>query len=232
MVETTSVAIGAGGTAGLVAAGAGVYVFREPIKTYGLEAFNLALDNPLSTFFIGAVSVPVISKLGGFTTTDKWDSEAPYTPQPTDSQRSALADRTTARVSIVADKLTVKKNKKEMEQIDVEIVRGGLTATQYTTKVQKKSDLREANIELETKIAENERAIRTHNSTIHPWRDNIGDWYVENGPLTYEWKAMASSAIFFGAGAYLVYNLVGDKKMFPYKGRSKRRPATAFGFTA
>ena len=55
---------------------------------------------------------------------------------------------------------------------------------------------------------------------------------VKNGPLTTENRAIASSALFFGAGAYLVYNLVGDKKMFPYKGRSKRRPATAFGFTA
>lgn len=232
MVERDSAVVGAGGTAGLVAAGAGVYVFREPIKTYGLEALNLVLNNPLRTFVVGAVSVPVISKLGGFTTTDKWDSEAPYSPQPSANQSNALADRTTARVSNVADKLTIKKNKKEMEEIDVDIVRGGLTASQYSIKIQRKAYLRDVNIELEAKIAENERAIRTHNSTIHPWRDNIADWYVDNGPLTYEWKAMASSAIFFGAGAYLVYNLVGDKKMFPYKGRSKRRPATAFGFTA
>jgi len=189
-------------------------------------------------YVIGSLMVvPVVSRLGGFliippSRTEAWDTEAPYTPQPTDNQRSALADRTTARVSNVADKATIKKNKKEMEQIDVDIVRGGLTASQYTMKMQTKSELMTENIALEAKIAENERAIRTHNSTIHPWRNNIADWYVDNGPLTYEWKAMASSAIFFGAGAYLVYNLVGDKKMFPYKGRSKRRPATAFGFTA
>lgn len=219
-------------TATVVGGLAAGYVFWEPIKTVSLEAFDLALDNPIPTAIAGAVAVPVIYTLGGFTTTDKWDSEAPYTPQPTANQSNALAERTTARVSNVADKLTVKKNKKEMEQIDVEIVRGGLTAPQYTMKMQRKRDLIEANIRLEAKIAENERAIRTHNSTIHPWRDNIGDWYVENGPLTYEWKAATSSVIFFGAGAYLVYNLVGDKKMFPYKGRSKRRPATAFGFTA
>ena len=118
-----------------------------------------------------------------------------------------------------------------MADID-DLIITGLTDTEYIMRMQEKSDLREENIRLEAKIAENERAIRTHNSTIHPWRDNISDWYVKNGPLTHEWKAATSSAIFFGAGAYLVYNLVGDKKMFPYKGRSKRRPATAFGFTA
>ncbi len=207
------------------------YYFREPIKTVGLEAFNLALDNPIPTAIAGVVAVPVIYTLGGFTTTDKWDTEAPYTPQPTANQSNALVARTAARVSNVADKATVKNNEKRMGEIDNLIITG-LTDTEYTMRMQEKSRLMDENIALKTKIAENERAIRTHNSTIHPWRDNISDWYVKNGPLTTEFRAAASSAIFFGAGAYLVYNLVGDKKMFPYKGRSKRRPATAFGFTA
>lgn len=232
MVERDSAVVGAGGTLGLAAAGAGVYAFREPIWNAGKMVADFAMDNKGPVVAGTLVAIPIVTKYGGFTTTDKWNTEAPYTPQPTANQSNALADRTTARVSNVADKLTIKKNKKEMEQIDVDIVRGGLTASQYTMKMQTKSELMTENIALEAKIAENERAIRTHNSTIHPWRDNIADWYVDNGPLTYEWKAMASSAIFFGAGAYLVYNLVGDKKMFPYKGRSKRRPATAFGFTA
>ena len=189
-------------------------------------------------YVVGSLMVvPVVSRLGGFwiippSRTDKWDSEAPYTPQPTANQSNALVARTAARVSNVADKATVKNNKKRMAEIDDLIITGALTSTQYTMRMQEKSGLRRKNIELEAKIAENERAIRTHNSTIHPWRDNISDWYVKNGPLTTETRAMASSALFFGAGAYLVYNLVGDKKMFPYKGRSKRRPATAFGFTA
>ena len=218
-------------TATVVGGLAATYVFREPIIDAGTMVLDAAINNPIPTLIIGAVSVPVISKLGGFTTTDKWDSEAPYTPQPTVNQRSALADRTVARVSNVADKLTVKNNKTRMVEID-DLIITGLTDTEYIMRMQEKGDLREENIRLEVKIAENERAIRTHNSTIHPWRDNIGDWYVENGPLTTENRAMASSAIFFGAGAYLVYNLVGDKKMFPYKGRRKKRPATAFGFTA
>jgi hypothetical protein len=189
-------------------------------------------------YVIGSLMVvPVVSRLGGFwiippSRTDKWDTEAPYTPQPTANQRSALADRTTARVSNVADKATVKSNEKTMAEIDDLIISGTLTATQYTMRMQEKSELMTENIALEAKIAENERAISTHNEAIHPWRDNIRDWYVDNGPLTTENRAIASSVIFFGAGAYLVYNLVGDKKMFPYKGRSKRRPATAFGFTA
>lgn len=188
-------------------------------------------------YVIGSLMVvPVVSRLGGFSIippsrTEAWDTEAPYTPQPTPNQSNALVARTAARVSNVADKATVKANKARMAEIDALIITG-LTDTEYIMRMQEKSNLREETIRLEAKIAESERAIRTHNSTIHPWRDNIADWYVDNGPLTYEWKAMASSAIFFGAGAYLVYNLVGDKKMFPYKGRSKRRPATAFGFTA
>jgi hypothetical protein len=189
-------------------------------------------------YVIGSLMVvPVVSRLGGFwiippSRTDKWDTEAPYTPQPTANQSNALVARTAARVSNVADKATVKNNKKRMAEIDDLIITGALTSTQYTMRMQEKSELRRKNIELEAKIAENERAITTHNSTIRPWRDDISDWYVKNGPLTTETRAMASSALFFGAGAYLVYNLVGDKKMFPYKGRSKRRPATAFGFTA
>jgi hypothetical protein len=231
MAETGSVLVGAGGTLGLAAAGAGVYAFREPIWNAGTMVLDAALDNPLPTFIIGAVSVPVISKLGGFTTTDKWDTEAPYTPQPTANQSNALIARTAARVSNVADKATVKSNEKRMAEIE-DLIISGLEGPQYIMLMQEKSRLRDENITLEAKIAENERAIRTHNSTIHPWRDNISDWYVKNGPLTTENKAIASSALFFGAGAYLVYNLVGDKKVFPYKGRSKKRPATAFGFTA
>lgn len=189
-------------------------------------------------YVIGSLMVvPVVSRLGGFSIippsrTDKWDSEAPYTPQPTANQSNALVARTAARVSNVADKATVKNNKKRMDEIDDLIITGALTSYDYTMRMREKSELRRKNIELEAKIAENERAITTHNSTIRPWRDDISDWYVKNGPLTTENRAIASSALFFGAGAYLVYNLVGDKKMFPYKGRSKRRPATAFGFTA
>jgi len=178
------------------------------------------------------VAIPIVTKVGGFTTTDKWDSEAPYTPQPTPNQSNALVARTAARVSIVADKATVKNNEKRMAEIEDLIITKELDGSEYTMRMQEKSRLMDENIRLEAKIAENERAIRTHNSTIHPWRDNISDWYVKNGPLTTENKAIASSALFFGAGAYLVYNLVGDKKVFPYKGRSKKRPATAFGFTA
>jgi hypothetical protein len=232
MVETTSVAIGAGSTAGLVAAGAGAYVFREPIIDAGKMVFDFAMDNKGPVFVGTLVAIPIVTKVGGFTTTDKWDSEAPYTPQPTPNQSNALVARTAARVSIVADKATVKNNEKRMAEIEDLIITKELDGSEYTMRMQEKSRLMDENIRLEAKIAENERAIRTHNSTIHPWRDNISDWYVKNGPLTTETRAMASSALFFGAGAYLVYNLVGDKKKFPYKGRSKRRPATAFGFTA
>ena len=201
------------------------------------KAFKAVRKDPFPYVIGSLMVVPVVSVLGGFSIippsrTDKWNTEAPYTPQPTANQSNALVARTTARVSNAADKATVKKNKKDIENIEVKIIKGGLTATQYTIEMQQKSRLMDENIRLEAKIAENERAITTHNSTIHPWRDDIRDWYVKNGPLTYEWKAATSSVIFFGAGAYLVYNLVGDKKMFPYKGRSKRRPATAFGFTA
>ena len=231
MVETTSVAIGAGGTAGLGAALFGAYVFREPIIDAGKTVFDFTMVNKGPVFVGTLVAIPIVTKLGGFTTTDKWNTEAPYTPQPTANQSNALVARTAARVSNVADKATVKNNEKRMGEIDNLIITG-LTDTEYTMRMQEKSRLMDENIALKTKIAENERAIRTHNSTIHPWRDNIRGWYVDNGPLTTEFRAAASSAIFFGAGAYLVYNLVGDKKMFPYKGRSKRRPATAFGFTA
>lgn len=217
----------------VLALGAGtVYFFRKPISNAGTMVLDAAINNPIPTLITGAVAVPVISKVGGFTTTDKWNTEAPYTPQPTANQSNALIARAAARVSNVADKATIKSNEKRMVEIDDLIISGALTSTQYTMRMQEKSALRRKNIELETKIEENERAIENHNETIHPWRDNIKDWYVENGPLTTENRAIASSVLFFGAGAYLVYNLVGDKKMFPYKGRSKRRPATAFGFTA
>jgi len=200
------------------------------------EAVKAVRKDPVPYVIGSLMVVPVISRLGGFSIippsrTDKWNSEAPYTPQPTVKQSNALVARTTARVSNVADKATVKRNEKRIKVID-ELIIGGLSDSSYSRRVTEKNYLVEQNKQLEAKIAENERAIRTHNSTIRPLRDNISDWYVENGPLTYEWKAATSSVIFFGAGAYLVYNLVGDKKMFPYKGRSKRRPATAFGFTA
>ena len=200
------------------------------------KAFKAVKKDPFPYVIASLMVVPVVSRLGGFwiippSRTDKWDTEAPYTPQPTDSQRSALADRTVARVSNVADKATHAANVKRMEEIDIEII-SGVSESKYIMLMQEKSRLRDENIALEAKITENDRAISTHNEAIHPWRDNISDWYVKNGPLTTETRAMASSAIFFGAGAYLVYNLVGDKKMFPYKGRRKKRPATAFGFTA
>ena len=231
MVERDSAVVGAGGTLGVVAAGAGVYFFREPIFTAGKMVFDFAMDNKGPVVVGTLVAIPIVTKFGGFTTTDKWNTEAPYTPQPNDSQRSALADRTVARVSNVADKATHAANVKRMEEIDIEII-SGVSESKYIMLMQEKSRLRDENIALEAKITENDRAISTHNEAIHPWRDNIRDWYVDNGPLTTENRAIASSVIFFGAGAYLVYNLVGDKKMFPYKGRRKKRPATAFGFTA
>ena len=200
------------------------------------KAVKAVTKDPVPYVIGSLMVVPVVSVLGGFSIippsrTDKWNTEAPYTPQPTPNQSNAIVARTAARVSNVADKATVKKNEKRIEEIDNLIITG-LADTEYTMRMQEKSRLMDENIALKTKIAENERAIKTHNSTIKPWRNDISDWYVKNGPLTHEWKAATSSAIFFGAGAYLVYNLVGDKKMFPYKGRSKRRPATAFGFTA
>tara|TARA_B100000965_G_C19550512_1_gene739757 strand:+ start:448 stop:1128 length:681 start_codon:yes stop_codon:yes gene_type:complete len=221
LIPTTTV-LAVGGTA--------IY-FRKPIINAGTMVRDAALDNPLPTLIAGAVAVPVIYKLGGFTTTDKWNTEAPYTPQPTANQSNALVARTAARVSNVADKAIVKANTERMIEIDAELI-SGVSESKYIMLMQEKGRLRDENIRLEAKIIENERAIRTHNSTIHPWRDNISDWYVKNGPLTTENRAMASSVLFFGAGAYLVYNLVGDKKVFAYKGRTKRRPATAFGFTA
>lgn len=201
------------------------------------KAVKAVRKDPVPYVIGSLMVVPVVSRLGGFSIippsrTEAWDTEAPYTPQPTAKQSNALIARTAARVSNVADKATVKSNEKRMAEIDDLIISGALTSTQYTMRMQEKSALKQKNIELETKIEDNESAIETHNSTIHPWRDNIKDWYVDNGPLTTENRAIASSVLFFGAGAYLVYNLVGDKKMFPYKGRSKRRPATAFGFTA
>ena len=75
-------------------------------------------------YVVGSLMVvPVVSRLGGFwiippSRTDKWDSEAPYTPQPTANQSNALVARTAARVSNVADKATVKNNKKRMAEID------------------------------------------------------------------------------------------------------------------
>lgn len=200
------------------------------------KAVKAVRKDPFPYVIASLMVVPVVSRLGGFwiippSRTGKWDTEAPYTPQPTDSQRSALADRTVARVSNVADKATHAANAKRMIEIDAEII-SGVSESKYIMLMQEKSRLGDENITLEAKIAENERAISTHNEAIHPWRDNISDWYVKNGPLTTENRAIVSSAIFFGAGAYLVYNLVGDKKVFPYKGRRKKRPATAFGFTA
>ena len=218
-------------TTTVLALGGAGYFFRKPIINAGTMVLDAAINNPIPTLITGAVAVPVISKVGGFTTTDKWNTEAPYTPQPTANQSNALVARTAARVSNVADKATHAANAKRMIEIDAELI-SGVSESKYIMLMQEKSRLRDENIALEAKITENNRAISTHNEAIHPWRDNISDWYVDNGPLTYEWKAAASSALFFGAGAYLVYNLVGDKKMFPYKGRRKKRPATAFGFTA
>jgi len=218
-------------TTTVLALGGAAYFFRKPIINAGTMVLDAAVDNPIPTLLVGAVAVPVVAKLGGFTSTDKWNTEAPYTPQPTDSQRSALADRMVARVSNVADKASVKANTARMIEIDAELI-SGVSESQYVILMQEKSRLRDETIALEAKITENNRAISAHNEAIHPWRNNISDWYVKNGPLTTENRAIASSTLFFGAGAYLVYNLVGNKKVFPYKGSSKRRPAMAFGFTA
>ena len=85
---------------------------------------------------------------------------------------------------------------------------------------------------LKSENAQQEKTISAANKIIHPYRNKISDWYVENGPLTTENRAAVSSLIFAAGGGYLVYNLLGEKKKFSYKGRTKRRPSMAFGFTA
>ena len=98
--------------------------------------------------------------------------------------------------------------------------------------MQEKGQKQQQNDNLSRENAEHKRAISTANETIIPYRDKISNWYVKNGPLTTENRAAVSSLIFAAGGGYLVYNLLGEGKKFSYKGRSKRRPSMAFGFTA
>jgi len=197
------------------------------------KVIDYALERPFrSALALGAGSIVGMKALG-LTTTDKWENEAPYTPEPTSQQTNAITSRAQAIRALAANKKTIDDNDKRIDAIDREIILGdGISVSQFTTLFQEKAQKQQQNIELKRQNEEHERAIKIANETIIPYRDKISDWYVKNGPLTYEWKATASSLIFAAGGGYLVYNLLGEGSKFSYKGRSKRRPATTFGFTA
>ena len=197
------------------------------------KVIDYALERPFeSALALGAGSIVGMKALG-LTTTDKWAKEAPYIPEPTSQQTTAMTSRAQAQSRIKDNELIIADNNKRIVEIDGQLISGeGVSESQYSMLIQEKGQKKQQNENLIRENAEHKRAIETANETIIPYRNKISNWYVKNGPLTYEWRAAASSLIFAAGGGYLVYNLLGEGKKFSYKGRSKRRPATTFGFTA
>tara|TARA_B100001939_G_C16944263_1_gene619593 strand:+ start:2871 stop:3566 length:696 start_codon:yes stop_codon:yes gene_type:complete len=221
--RTTAVILGAGG----------LYLYRDEVSKNAKKLGNYALDNPFGTAVTLGVGSIVGMKALGLTTTDKWTKEAPYIPEPTSQQTSAMTSRAQAQKAITDNEVVIKANEDAIVEIDRKLVSGeGVSESQYVMLMQEKGQKQQQNDNLRRENAEHKRAISTANETIIPYRDKISNWYVKNGPLTTENRAAVSSLIFAAGGGYLVYNLLGEKKKFSYKGRSKRRPSMAFGFTA
>jgi hypothetical protein len=223
-------------TGKVLAAGAGVfglYLYRDEVSRNARKLGNYASDRPVGTAVTLGVGSIVGMKALGLTTTDKWAKEAPYIPQPTSQQTTAMTSRAQAQKAITDNEVIIKANNDKIAEIDRTVVSGeGVSESQYVMLMQEKEQKQQQNDNLSRENAEHKRAISTANETIIPYRDKISNWYVKNGPLTTENRAAVSSLIFAAGGGYLVYNLLGEKKKFSYKGRSKRRPSMAFGFTA
>jgi len=220
---TTAVILGAGG----------LYLYRDEVSRNARNGVNYALDRPFGTAVTLGVGSIVGMRALGLTTTDKWAKEAPYIPEPTSQQTTAMTSRAQAQNRITDNELVIAANDKRIVEIDRTLVSGeGVTESQYVMLMQEKGQKQQQNDNLSRENAEHKRAISTANETIIPYRNKISNWYVKNGPLTTENRAAVSSLIFAAGGGYLVYNLLGEGKKFSYKGRSKRRPSMAFGFTA
>jgi len=220
---TTAVILGAGG----------LYLYRDEVSRNARKGVNYALDRPFGTAVTLGVGSIVGMRALGLTTTDKWAKEAPYIPEPTSQQTTAMTSRAQAQNRITDNELVIAANDKRIVEIDRTLVSGeGVTESQYVMLMQEKGQKQQQNDNLSRENAEHKRAISTANETIIPYRNKISNWYVKNGPLTTENRAAVSSLIFAAGGGYLVYNLLGEGKKFSYKGRSKRRPSMAFGFTA
>ncbi len=221
-----------GTTAAILGAG-GLYLYRDEVSRNARKLGNYALDRPFGTAVTLGVGSIVGMKALGLTTTDKWAKEAPYIPEPTSQQTTAMTSRAQAQNRITDNELVIAANNKRIVEIDRTLVSGeGITESQYVMLMQEKGQKQQQNDNLSRENAEHKRAISTANETIIPYRNKISKWYVKNGPLTTENRAAVSSLIFAAGGGYLVYNLLGEGKKFSYKGRSKRRPSMAFGFTA
>ena len=221
-----------GTTAAILGAG-GLYLYRDEVSRNARKLGNYALERPFGTAVTLGVGSIVGMKALGLTTTDKWAKEAPYIPEPTSQQTTAMTSRAQAQNRITDNELVITANNKRIVEIDRTLVSGeGVTESQYVMLMQEKGQKQQQNDNLSPENAEHKRAISTANETIIPYRNKISNWYVKNGPLTTENRAAVSSLIFAAGGGYLVYNLLGEGKKFSYKGRSKRRPSMAFGFTA
>lgn len=221
------------GTTGAILVAGGLYFYRDEVSRNARKGVNYALDRPFGTAVTLGVGSIVGMKALGLTTTDKWSKEAPYIPEPTSQQTTAMTSRAQAQKAITDNELVIEANNKRIVEIDRTLVSGeGVSESQYVMLMQEKGQKQQQNDNLSRENAEHKRAISTANETIIPYRNKISNWYVKNGPLTTESRAAVSSLIFAAGGGYLVYNLLGEKKKFSYKGRTKRRPSMAFGFTA
>lgn len=221
------------GTTAVILGAGGLYLYRDEVSKNTKKVVNYALDNPFGTAVTLGVGGIVGMKALGLTTTDKWSKEAPYIPEPTSQQTTAMTSRAQAQSRIADNELIIKANNDRIVKIDRTLVSGeGVSESQYVMLMQEKGQKQQQNDNLSRENDEHKRAISTANETIIPYRNKISNWYVKNGPLTTENRAAVSSLIFAAGGGYLVYNLLGEGKKFSYKGRSKRRPSMAFGFTA
>ena len=221
------------GTTAVILGAGGLYLYRDEVSKNTKKVVNYALDNPFGTAVTLGVGSIVGMKALGLTTTDKWSKEAPYIPEPTSQQTTAMTSRAQAQSRIADNELIIKANNDRIVKIDRTLVSGeGVSESQYVMLMQEKEQKQQQNDNLSRENAEYKRAISTANETIIPYRNKISNWYVKNGPLTTENRAAVSSLIFAAGGGYLVYNLLGEGTTFSYKGRRKRRPSMAFGFTA
>ena len=78
------------GTTAVILGAGGLYLYRDEVSRNARKLGNYALDRPFGTAVTLGVGSIVGMKALGLTTTDKWAKEAPYIPEPTSQQTTAM----------------------------------------------------------------------------------------------------------------------------------------------
>ena len=164
------------GTTALILGAGGLYLYRDEVSRNARKLGNYALDRPFGTAVTLGVGSIVGMKALGLTTTDKWAKEAPYIPEPTSQQTTAMTSRAQAQKAIADNEFVIDANNKRIVKIDRQLVSGeGVSESQYYMLMQEKGQKQQQNDNLSRENAEHKRAISTANETIIPYRNKISD---------------------------------------------------------